>query len=113
MLHIDLPEKPNKIESVAKKPGDLVPTLPRGNGFPGRSCGPRTRATRSVGWGRPHAGAWERESRGLPVSLDTQARFRCYSVKNIEILYYDKPSDLVDRVLTKRATRSGAGPQED
>ncbi len=33
--------------------------------------------------------------------------------KNIEIVYYDQPSDLVDRVLTKLATSLGDGPRED
>ena len=33
--------------------------------------------------------------------------------KNIEILYYNRPSELVDRVLTKRTTDSVASPTDD
>jgi len=33
--------------------------------------------------------------------------------KNIEIVYYDQPSVLVDRVLSKRATESVASPPDD
>jgi hypothetical protein len=52
-------------ETLARTPGDLVPTLLRGNGSPGRSavCGPRRRRASKIG--RSHAGAWERASPAL------------------------------------------------
>ncbi len=42
--------------------------------------------------------------------LDVSTNVPGELTKNIEILYYDRPSDLVDRVLTKRATVLGCQP---
>jgi hypothetical protein len=52
-------------ETVARTPGDLVPTLLRGNGSPGRSAVCRPRRRRASKIGRSHAGAWERDSPAL------------------------------------------------